>query len=573
MKLMFAVMMLVGAASAQQTGGGGGVPGGNTGGGTTTNPATFNNSGTGAASGATFNGSAAQTISYNTIGAAPASGGTISPKVINGVSYSNLYTGSTLDVRVNACIADAMALANGNTSGVCSSEGEGGLQNIANTITVGNSSGATVTWRLPNTCQWGVNMGTTAASAIVQWNNTAITGPAHNWQNCQITQNTSVSVGSLYKTQGGGYYKAEGFMLFNNGNPDTNGAVMEVLGSVDTSVFNNIAVFNGTSTAVDLKVAGGTTDVCCATNFTNLQLNSNSAGGIVLDVEGSSSAKPFAVNFFGSTFTHPKAGSPAILLHDTNTARTSQVNFYGGYIETNTTDLTTSLIQIDGFGQVGIYGFQVLDPYQSSSTAAGISVSSAFATSLTVSDYTQFGGFTFPSTAIINSATGQTIHTDSASPGHLVMYNSGTTYADGALTVDGTLVATSVVLGSGGNGINGVNIGLTNDASGKFAQLLFRSTTITASATPAMFAGFTMQTITLSASAVPTISGITTGARYGIQVCQPSSGGPFTWTWPSTFHGGGTIGTGANTCSVQWFDSFNGTSMEAESAMITGLAP
>jgi hypothetical protein len=41
------------------------------------------------------------------------------------------------------------------------------------------------------------------------------------------------------------------------------------------------------------------------------------------------------------------------------------------------------------------------------------------------------------------------------------------------------------------------------------------------------------------------------GAKVTILICQPTSGGPYTWTWPSNWRGGMTIGTSAGTCSEQ----------------------
>lgn len=98
-------------------------------------------------------------------------------------------------------------------------------------------------------------------------------------------------------------------------------------------------------------------------------------------------------------------------------------------------------------------------------------------------------------------------------------------------------------------------------------------TTITASATPVISTTSGLQTVTLSTNAAPTISGIAVGQRISLEICQPSSGGPYTWTWPAAIHGGMTIGTTASTCSIQAFDSLNGTSLVAESAGIASVAP
>lgn len=130
--------------------------------------------------------------------------------------------------------------------------------------------------------------------------------------------------------------------------------------------------------------------------------------------------------------------------------------------------------------------------------------------------------------------------------------------------------------GSGSAEVDGIVV-FGNNASFTGAltvpSLVTTATTITASATPAMVATLGLQTITLSANATPTITGITSGQRYTIEICQPASGGPFTWTWPASVHGGVTIGTTASTCSIQSFDSFSGTTLVAESTGIINIAP
>ena len=98
-------------------------------------------------------------------------------------------------------------------------------------------------------------------------------------------------------------------------------------------------------------------------------------------------------------------------------------------------------------------------------------------------------------------------------------------------------------------------------------------TTITTGAAPAITAANGLQTITLSANATPTITGIAAGQRITFQICQPASGGPYTWTWPSAVHGGMTIGTTASDCNIQSFDSFSGTTLVPESAGTTNVAP
>lgn len=95
----------------------------------------------------------------------------------------------------------------------------------------------------------------------------------------------------------------------------------------------------------------------------------------------------------------------------------------------------------------------------------------------------------------------------------------------------------------------------------------------TLSATAINLQSTALQYITLSSNATPSITGITNGSHVVFEICQPSSGGPYTWTWPASVHGGMTIGTAANTCSIQAFDSFNSTTLVPESAGVTGVAP
>ena len=58
-------------------------------------------------------------------------------------------------------------------------------------------------------------------------------------------------------------------------------------------------------------------------------------------------------------------------------------------------------------------------------------------------------------------------------------------------------------------------------------------------------------TYVLSGNVTASISAGTGGGKVTIFVCQPASGGPYTWTWPASWKGGVTVGTTASTCSEQ----------------------
>ncbi len=58
-------------------------------------------------------------------------------------------------------------------------------------------------------------------------------------------------------------------------------------------------------------------------------------------------------------------------------------------------------------------------------------------------------------------------------------------------------------------------------------------------------------TYVLSGNVTASIGSGSGGSKVTILVCQPSSGGPYTWTWPANWKGGVTVGTAAGTCSEQ----------------------
>lgn len=121
--------------------------------------------------------------------------------------------------------------------------------------------------------------------------------------------------------------------------------------------------------------------------------------------------------------------------------------------------------------------------------------------------------------------------------------------------------------------INPTTIGATTPGAATFTTENTVPVTVTSSATPALVATNGLQIITLSANATPTVTGLVAGQRVTIEICQPASGGPYTWTWPTSIHGGMTIGTTASACSVQSFDSFNGTTLVAIGTGESNVAP
>jgi len=116
-------------------------------------------------------------------------------------------------------------------------------------------------------------------------------------------------------------------------------------------------------------------------------------------------------------------------------------------------------------------------------------------------------------------------------------------------------------------------VGAVNATISIATPQLFGTVDTLSGATPAINAAHRDFVITLSANATATVSGLAAGEDINAQICQPATGGPYTWTWPSAFHGGLTIGTTASDCSEQTFHSFNGTTAVALSTGAINVAP
>lgn len=70
-------------------------------------------------------------------------------------------------------------------------------------------------------------------------------------------------------------------------------------------------------------------------------------------------------------------------------------------------------------------------------------------------------------------------------------------------------------------------------------------------------------TLNANANVTVTVTSADRWAHHTIQICQPSTGGPFSVTWPSNTKGGMTIGTTPSKCSQQMFVSYDGTNAYA----------
>lgn len=279
-------------------------------------------------------------------------------KYVAGIGYTNLYSGSTLDVRVNACMTDAIALTNGNTTGICSSSNEPASQTVAATITIGNSAGATVEWILPENAAWSCTV--TSGPCIQHWGGGMIQNVnpiCAQTQACVMTLAVGATPTYLYATlptsgSGNNYYYFDGFSFINTAQATSTGIGVYLGGTArtyDVSTWSHLNVG-------DQKDTYGTKvyNLCCSAKITTSTFNGGyAAGQTPLYFLSDSSAATIAFTLEDSTIGHPGSGEPILLISDTG-SHVSTYNLKNIYNETSNSDTTTALWQISGAGAVNM---------------------------------------------------------------------------------------------------------------------------------------------------------------------------------------------------------------------------
>jgi hypothetical protein len=375
---------------------------------------------------------------------------TVNQKVVNGVSISALYPGSTVDARVNAAMADAIALTNGNTTGIVDASQESGTLTEAAQVVVGNSSGAPVKLILPATGSWLGGMTDGTSCTIKQYGGASIIGtsPASGIGSMfKISPASGSNLGYNYCTSpsSSDYYYAANFAVFNHagsGAATANGVNAYILGpAYDSSTWDHMVFFDDID-AVDLKVYGA----CCGSSIQHSQINGNYVSTPLLVLADSTLGQSdFSVT--DSSIVHPGPALPAMYCHDTG-AHVSTVNFVNDYTETSNSDTTTAIWQIDGCGAVNVKN-QVMKAEVASSTATGITVANTVNTALVVAGLSFVNGsgsFTSTHNAITNNNSGVTVKADATN--NLQRYDNANSLQFKGYAVDtGSANAYAITLG------------------------------------------------------------------------------------------------------------------------------
>lgn len=334
--------------------------------------------------------------------------------------YADQYSGATIDVQVNACLADAQAASTFGPGGTCDARGLAGDFVTAAQITCGTVAGRPVTLLLPSSGRWAGGMTDTTSDTLLQYGGCSIIGsPASGLSNTfQIGATNSSSLHYIYETRSAGsddYFYASGFAIANHnggaftGHVTASGIDSYLTGSADDSVWENMVFFGDLSTYVVKMYAD-----CCSASIQHSQINGN-FGSIPLFITSDGSGGVQGLNLTDLSIVHPLAGQADILITDT-VNHASHVNIKGLYIETATGDTATAIIQLDGLGQLNASGIE-FRAETASMTASGIAIT---ATSNTVCNCEGLvftnggtGNWIFPHNAVNNNFTGQTVKTDS----------------------------------------------------------------------------------------------------------------------------------------------------------------
>lgn len=264
-------------------------------------------------------------------------------KVSNGISYSAAYTQTDIGARINACIVDAETLANGNTTGICSAEGELSLGAGVTThtpIILGDVNGDTVTLRLPAACKFnffgGNFTGSVASTGVTQYSNTRLQAQA-GVGTCKFVNNTGIS-GNMYalwlgqsstSNSAGTYAKIDGGILFQNGSfatPVTTASGHDVIIQyiTDNSQFKDINIVDYESGQIPLQIGGNAGssssigNICCASTIENLNINGEYATSTLLQITGNSTnGSTNLVSIINASLDHPVPGGAVISCTDT----------------------------------------------------------------------------------------------------------------------------------------------------------------------------------------------------------------------------------------------------------------
>lgn len=289
-------------------------------------------------------------------------GQSISPSVvfakfINGVSICVNYTGSTPDVKANACIADAIAKSNGNTTGKADMTGLIGT--TAAIINFGDTSGDTVDIQLNCTGALTAGFGTGTEYGFMYYTGAELHGcPVSGLTDrFAFTSNTSSDLYAVFGVTivaANPYYHMSGFNVSNisGGHSTTSGFGMIMDGasanvvSSDASTMEFVEVDDSLDTTGSAATNGGAVlmrNGCCSSNWHHSSINAQGQG-TPLTLQADANSYLQGITISEGSIVDPGAGRPLIACTDSRSTKDSYITFRSEYHETNSTSTTGNLV-------------------------------------------------------------------------------------------------------------------------------------------------------------------------------------------------------------------------------------
>lgn len=349
---------------------------------------------------------------------------------LNGVSNCAMYPGATTDVKVTACLLDAIQRINGNTTGTADSTGLSGLQQTYAQINVGDKAGDSVLLLLPCFATWQGLMTDGLQSVVNQMGGTTVksvcpsSGPAGKMI---FTSGPNANLAYVYQTTGtdnAPYLYAQGFNIMNipGGHATSTGIGFYFNGPLfDGTLISNVNVYD----SLDLHPVK-VYNVGASATWESSAINADYYG-MPFWANTDSGGYVQSLNMVNDTIVHPGAGLPAVYCSDTRFigggTKISDIRFSNLYTETGA-DGKTANYQSNGCGKLS-FAHTLIKSYATAgnNTAPGILVTPAYNTFITVDDMTFRVGsttYTLPATGVVNLFTNKVQLTDSM--GNLARY-------------------------------------------------------------------------------------------------------------------------------------------------------
>jgi hypothetical protein len=160
---------------------------------------------------------------------------------------------------------------------------------------------------------------------------------------------SSTSVSSYYcqdtsPTGGGSYISADGFEIYNPAiAAATSGVAFKVYANFDNASYGPHLIV-ADYMEIGIYILGA----CCSANFWGVtSAGGYGAGAVPLFITTNGGLNSdVQVNFFGGSFDHPGTGKNNVLVQGTGTTTPVMVAFHGTYMEGNSTDTSTPLVEL-----------------------------------------------------------------------------------------------------------------------------------------------------------------------------------------------------------------------------------